>query len=197
MTQDMIDGYNPAPDFEMTKEQMSYAEKKMHLFTNFVKRNGITDEDLMQDLYITYCYIISKIYDNGSKIDTINIISGLHAYYIRALRRKEVREELKRSLCDIKGEWYDEAYHEKDELNEILESIMSSDLRPREQQALVKYYGLDGGDGSTLEKVAKEMNVTRERVRQIMAKGIRRMRNAENIEILKDYLTESLETVMF
>ena len=55
---------------------------------------------------------------------------------------------------------------------------MAAQLSPREQQVLHLRFGLDGGQARTLEQVAEMFGVTRERVRQIEARALRRLRRA-------------------
>jgi len=61
-------------------------------------------------------------------------------------------------------------------------------LSPREAKVLRLRYGLDDGRPRTLEEVGKEFNVTRERVRQIEAKALRKIRNPNRSSKLRDFL---------
>lgn len=61
-------------------------------------------------------------------------------------------------------------------------------LTPREEMVLRLRYGIDDGKPRTLEEVGKEFNVTRERIRQIEAKALRKLRNPSRSKKLKDYL---------
>ena len=61
-------------------------------------------------------------------------------------------------------------------------------LTPREEKVIRLRYGLDDGKQRTLEEVGKEFNVTRERIRQIEAKALRKLRNPSKSRKLKDYL---------
>lgn len=61
-------------------------------------------------------------------------------------------------------------------------------LTPREEKVIRLRYGLDDGKGRTLEEVGKEFNVTRERIRQIEAKALRKLRNPTKSKKLRDYL---------
>lgn len=61
-------------------------------------------------------------------------------------------------------------------------------LTPREEMVLRLRYGIDDGRPRTLEEVGKEFNVTRERIRQIEAKALRKLRNPSKSKKLKDYL---------
>jgi RNA polymerase primary sigma factor len=61
-------------------------------------------------------------------------------------------------------------------------------LSPREVEVLTAYYGLNGFKALTLEEIGEMYNLTRERVRQIKERSIRRLRKAYNSEELKAYL---------
>ncbi|MCR5082277.1 MAG: RNA polymerase sigma factor RpoD [Parasporobacterium sp.] len=71
----------------------------------------------------------------------------------------------------------------KEQLSEVLTT-----LTEREQKVLRLRFGLDDGRGRTLEEVGKEFNVTRERIRQIEAKALRKLRHPSRSKKLKDYL---------
>ncbi len=72
-------------------------------------------------------------------------------------------------------------------LKEQLLSVLDS-LTPREEKVLRLRYGIDDGKPRTLEEVGKEFNVTRERIRQIEAKALRKLRHPSRSKKLKDYL---------
>ncbi|MBE6709037.1 MAG: RNA polymerase sigma factor RpoD [Ruminococcaceae bacterium] len=71
----------------------------------------------------------------------------------------------------------------KEQLNEVLHT-----LTPREEHVLKLRFGLDDGRTRTLEEVGKEFNITRERIRQIEAKALRKLRHPSRSKRLKDYL---------
>lgn len=71
----------------------------------------------------------------------------------------------------------------KEQLVEVLKT-----LTPREEKVLKLRFGLDDGRQRTLEEVGKEFNVTRERIRQIEAKALRKLRHPSRSKKLKDYL---------
>lgn len=71
----------------------------------------------------------------------------------------------------------------KEQLVEVLDT-----LTEREQKVLRLRFGLDDGRARTLEEVGKEFNVTRERIRQIEAKALRKLRHPSRSKKLKDYL---------
>ena len=72
-------------------------------------------------------------------------------------------------------------------LKETLLNVLNS-LTPREEKVLRMRYGVDDGRPRTLEEVGKEFNVTRERIRQIEAKALRKLRHPSRSKHLKDFL---------
>lgn len=72
-------------------------------------------------------------------------------------------------------------------LKEQLMDVLNS-LTPREAKVLRLRYGLDDGKARTLEEVGREFNVTRERIRQIEAKALRKLRHPSRSKRLKDFL---------
>ncbi|HBN81063.1 MAG TPA: RNA polymerase sigma factor RpoD [Ruminococcaceae bacterium] len=71
----------------------------------------------------------------------------------------------------------------KEQLGEVLDT-----LTPREEKVLRLRFGLEDGRSRTLEEVGKEFNVTRERIRQIEAKALRKLRHPSRSKKLKDFL---------
>ena len=74
-------------------------------------------------------------------------------------------------------------------LHEQLMEVLST-LTEREQKVLRLRVGLDDGRPRTLEEVGRQFNVTRERIRQIEAKALRKLRHPSRSKVLKDYLDE-------
>ena len=72
-------------------------------------------------------------------------------------------------------------------LKEQIDGVLSS-LTPRERRVLQLRFGLEDGRSRTLEEVGKEFQVTRERIRQIEAKALRKLRHPTRSRKLKDYL---------
>ena len=71
----------------------------------------------------------------------------------------------------------------KEQLSDVLDT-----LTPREEKVLCLRFGLEDGRSRTLEEVGKEFNVTRERIRQIEAKALRKLRHPSRSKKLKDFL---------
>ena len=72
-------------------------------------------------------------------------------------------------------------------LREQLVEVLST-LTQREQRVLCLRFGLEDGRARTLEEVGREFNVTRERIRQIEAKALRKLRHPSRSRKLRDYL---------
>lgn len=87
--------------------------------------------------------------------------------------------------ADAKPEVNKEMAPIEDQIDEVFSS-----LSPREQRVLQLRFGLEDGRGRNLEEVGKEFGVTRERIRQIEAKALRKLRHPSRSRKLKDYLDE-------
>ena len=74
-------------------------------------------------------------------------------------------------------------------LKEEIKSVLAT-LQPREQQVLELRFGLIDGTSYTLEEVGKRFNVTRERIRQIEAKALRKLRHPSRAKKLKDFMID-------
>ena len=72
-------------------------------------------------------------------------------------------------------------------LREHIDALLG-DLKERERQVIVRRFGLEDGHPRTLEEVGKEFNVTRERIRQIEAKALRKLRNPVRSKRIRDFL---------
>ena len=71
----------------------------------------------------------------------------------------------------------------REQINELL-----NDLKEREKQVIIRRFGLEDGHQRTLEEVGKEFDVTRERIRQIEAKALRKLRNPVRSKKIRDFL---------
>ena len=82
-----------------------------------------------------------------------------------------------------------EEYATNEILKEEISAVLST-LQPREQQVLELRFGLIDGTCYTLEEVGKRFNVTRERIRQIEAKALRKLRHPSRAKKLKDFMND-------
>ena len=93
--------------------------------------------------------------------------------------------EFLKDESSLSPEEYTENEILKEEINEVL-----STLQPREQQVLELRFGLIDGTCYTLEEVGKRFNVTRERIRQIEAKALRKLRHPSRAKKLRDFMVD-------
>ena len=119
-------------------------------------------------------------------VETINKLIRVSRQLLQELGREptpeEIAEEMKMPVVPVPA---DAAAFTllKEQLIEVLGT-----LTEREQKVLRLRFGLDDGRARTLEEVGKEFNVTRERIRQIEAKALRKLRHPSRSRKLKDYL---------
>ena len=73
----------------------------------------------------------------------------------------------------------------KEQLSQVLDT-----LNEREKKVLILRFGLEDGRSRTLEEVGKEFDVTRERIRQIEAKALRKLRHPSRAKKLKDFMVD-------
>ena len=72
---------------------------------------------------------------------------------------------------------------QKDAIEKVIKTLL-----PREQEVIILRFGLEDGIPMTLESIGKKFNVTRERIRQIESKAIRKLRHSSRSKYLKDFL---------
>ena len=133
-------------------------------------------------------------------VETINKLTRVQRQLIQELGREPLAEEIAEKMDGMTpddshlGDFIEDegamspddyAANEllKDELNEVL-----LELTDREEKVLRLRFGLDDGRTRTLEEVGKEFNVTRERIRQIEAKALRKLKHPSRSKRLKDFL---------
>ena len=98
---------------------------------------------------------------------------------------EEGNKKVEDSLVDIE-KMASQMTEIKDKIDEVLK-----ELTDREERVLRLRYGLDDGRTHTLEEVGKEFNVTRERIRQIEAKALKKLRHPTRAKQLKDYRNDN------
>lgn len=94
-------------------------------------------------------------------------------------------EEIHRSSAGLINRYADDPY-----CSEQLVKELSRRLTPREVEIIKLRFGLEDGRTRTLEEVGKEFNITRERIRQIEAKALRKLRHQSRSKILKGFLND-------
>ena len=124
-------------------------------------------------------------------VETINKMARIQRQLTLELNR-EPSEEEDSHLGDFvpdERNMSPEDFTTNEILKEEIKSVLST-LQPREQQVLELRFGLIDGTSYTLEEVGKKFNVTRERIRQIEAKALRKLRHPSRAKKLKDFLVD-------
>ena len=109
-----------------------------------------------------------------------------------------VKSILGSNVAQLEGAVYEGVEKPEDQLNKkdlkdmLLQGLES--ITPREKKILLLRFGLDVGGEHTLEEVAQVMNITRERVRQIEAKALRKMRDPSRSERFKEHAEDLLSS---
>ncbi|MCL2861215.1 MAG: RNA polymerase sigma factor RpoD [Firmicutes bacterium] len=123
---------------------------------------------------------------------------GVEESKVKGLRRisqdpialeTKIGEDDDSALIDFVEDEKSEKPHEKTTTTLLKEQLMSvlDSLDPREEMVLRLRFGMDDGHPRTLEEVGREFNVTRERIRQIEAKALRKLRHPKKSSTLRDY----------
>ena len=81
-----------------------------------------------------------------------------------------------------------DAINRQKTLKEKRKEMLSEILNQREKQIIALRFGFATGDSMTLEQVGKNLNLTRERVRQLESKALKKMRGNPRLQFLKDFL---------
>jgi RNA polymerase primary sigma factor len=127
-------------------------------------------------------------------VDSINRLIRVSRQLLSELGREPTVEEIGEEEDSHLGDFIEDrgalapaeaASHQL--LKEQVEAVLDS-LTGRERRVLQLRYGLEDGRARTLEEVGKEFNITRERIRQIEAKALRKLRHPSRSRKLKDYL---------
>ena len=114
-------------------------------------------------------------------VETINKLTRIQRQLIQELGREPSAEEIAEKMDGMTPEKVREI--QKISLNDVL-----LELTDREEKVLRLRFGLDDGRTRTLEEVGREFNVTRERIRQIEAKALRKLKHPSRSKRLKDFL---------
>lgn len=194
-----VDKFDPYRDGKFS----SYA---VPCITGFARRGVSEIKDVPSYLYYTFNTLKKmvekehdcKLEENPKLMDIIldaliaqgKISADSKEKYRRLLSPMDSFEEIKDSQ-DIKPH-DDEPYDSADEVKQALNRALLT-LTDREKRILVTRYGLDDGKPKTLEEVGRAMGLTRERVRQIEAKALRKLRHPRRSNNLRSYTNYSFE----
>lgn len=182
VTQEIFDGIEKAQDFVLNDKQKEFAKKHTNIVSDYVKRHQIKDDDIIQELYMEYLYRISQMdLEAGEKPGFSSIIiNRLSNKYSVLEKHKRIRETLVTAYDDKAAGICMSDLGTKYFLNEIRTEVLPqvlTSLSEYEQDVLKLRYGFDGEGAKTLEETGKIKNVTRERIRQVEAHALRRLRH--------------------
>lgn len=168
-----------------------------------LKENGYLDSDIWTDQDVRKL-IQDRLGCSNNQVEDIiqqsmpiESLDTIYEMFLKNIENDEIEEddfENKTQGYIIKNInsdafYWDNVYEEFDqkELRKTLENLMG-DLTTREQEVLKARYGFEDGVEKTLEEVGRTFGVTRERIRQIEAKAIRKMLHSKKIRRLADFL---------
>ena len=184
--------------------------KKEGYFTMYpiLKENGYLDSDIWTDPDVRRliqdrlgCGInqVEDIIQQSMPIESLEAIYGM---FLKNIENDEIQDDVFENIIETEIQddvfqninldafyWNDDIYEEIEErvLRETLENLMA-ELTSREQEVLKARYGFEDGVEKTLEEIGQTFGVTRERIRQIEAKAIRKLLHPTRIRKLKDFL---------
>ena len=119
----------------------------------------------------------------------IESLDDVYEIFLKDIEEREKQEGVFHNRDLDSFYWYEDCYEkiEQESLKEIFEKLMK-ELRPREQEVIRARYGFDNGIEKTLEEVGHMLGVSRERVRQIESKAMKKLRKFINIKDIRDLL---------
>ena len=149
-----------------SKRMRALEEKKGRSVTDaeFMKGADLTRESLddMRRFSMGYLSLDTTLVGEGEKP------------LLEFLKSDQTVESLEKSLMDRR-------------LGEKLQGILKT-LNPRDGQVLTWRYGLDGREARTLDEIGKELKISKERVRQIEERAVKKLRGLKDTEALRDYV---------
>lgn len=192
------------PDFDITDQNREMANRNIQILNQYIEKQQINDEDIRQNLYIAYYYWMSKKQPNieNSPFFKWALIQGIHDAHLRMLRKKARHEVIFNSNANAnkiaqknreEAEWEEisrRALH-----RQLASSIDKAKLTQKEKTVIIMRYGLNGTPPTTLEEIGNNMNVSRERIRQIEAKAMRKLRRPASSKPLVAFAEDIFENI--
>lgn len=119
----------------------------------------------------------------------IESLDDVYELFLKNIEENKKQEDAFCNRCADVFYWYDDFYEkiEQESLRKTLEELMEG-LRPREQEVIRARYGFDDGVEKTLEEIGCTTGVTRERIRQIESKAMRKLQYPTRMKKIKDFL---------
>ena len=187
------------------------AHKKESYFTMYpiLKEKGYLNSDIWTDREVRRLIQerlgcgINQVEDIIQQSMPIESLDTIYEMLLKKIERDEIQNEFFENFTENEIQddilenintdafyWDDDNYKEIEQraLREALESLMADKLTKKEQKVLKARYGFEDGVAKTLEEVGRTFGLTRERIRQIESKAIKKLLNPTDLQKLKDFL---------
>lgn len=171
--------------------------KKEGYFTMYpiLKENGCLNPDIWTDKDVRKLIQDRLGCGDDQAEDIINqsmpieSLEDIYEMFLKNIEKDEIQENVLQNINSDVFYWNDDIYEEIEQraLRETLENLMG-ELKDREREILKARYGFEDGDEKTLEEVGQAFGVTRERIRQIESKALRKLAQSTRTRKLKDFL---------
>lgn len=176
--------------FLLSDQDKRVINDNIHILKNFIESHKIEDEDMAQELFIEFAYIIHRFNQNNSNTPLCRrLYVDIKRAYLRRLRTEYTKPKINITSIDkhINDACLSYTVEENnEELKTAIADVLST-LTPREEKVLRLRFGFDDGNRRTLEEIGKEFNVQRERIRQIEAKALRKLRHPSRRKKLEPF----------
>ena len=171
--------------------------KKEGYFTMYpiLKENGCLNSDIWTDKDVRRLIQdrlgcgIDQAEDIINQSMPIESLDDIYEMFLKNIEEDEIQEDVFQNFNSDIFYWNDDIYEEIEQraLRETLENLMG-ELKDRECEVLKARYGFEDGVEKTLEEVGQAFGVTRERIRQIESKALRKLAHPTRTRKLKDFL---------
>lgn len=161
-----------------------------------LKERGYIDTEVIWTDQEVRKLIQNKLGSNEEQVEDIirqsmpiESLDDVYDMFFKNIEENEKQEDIFCNRCADVFYWYDDYYKkiEQESLRKTLEELMEG-LRPREREIIRARYGFDDGVEKTLEEVGNMIGVSRERIRQIESKVIKKLRCPRSMKKIKDFL---------
>ena len=184
------------PDFELSKEEMDFAEENMYMVSDFARRRGLKDEDAVQSLHVYYLYAVHRSFQDHNPSDPAYTRRQYIATFLRgrylSLKRAETR---RRRLLDPDAQVgvFQEDFVGVEAADSIKKVIIEqlNHLDERERYCVSQYYF---GERSYSE-IGEDLGLTKQRIRQIVCQAMRSMRMSSKASSIWEAYLSSIDAL--
>lgn len=182
-------------DYVLSENDNKLIEKYYTAVADIAAGKNCTDEDIIGNCYVYLCHIVHKYNtENINTNESAYIRSAIATFIARSLRAKfdrlDMFEETENDYLYTSGDEMIKRLYTEEIGKSIDENVDT--LSQKEQAVIILRFGLYGYKECSLDYVGRVLGVTRERVRQIESKAIRKLRNPVRLRKLSDYNIDEL-----